>query len=1204
MWLEFFRFDLRYQLRQPLLWVAGVLMGVVGFFLIYSDSAQAADTLGNIHRNAPLVLARNFGLFSLLSMFIVTVFIGGAVLRDTELGMAELIFATPMRKRDYLFGRFAAGLLASMVIFLLIGLGMALGSIMPGNDVTRAGPFAWQPYWWSFTVLVLPNLFFMGAMQVWLAATSRSMLYVYLGILLFFGLWLLGGMLARNIANEWAFVLIDPFGIQAMGRMTRYYSVAEANTTLPPFAGFLLWNRLLWAGVSITLLGFALHFFRPQRAGTRRRWFQRTRPDVTITRFHDEPVPLRTHLQFSYLTSLKQCWRIASFDLLGVIRSLPFLVMLALSILLFLWSAYLASQVYGTRSYPVTFEMLQALAIDFSPILVLTVIFYAGELIFKERQSNLSEVTDAMPMPDWVPLVAKAAALVAVVATFMASCAVVAVGVQLYRGGVPLEPGLYLQGLLFESLYYVLMGLMALAVHAIAGNKYLGHLIIIAMWLMQIVLSVTRLEHNLYYFASLPPLPYSDFNGWDHFLTAFAWFGSYWILFSVLVFTVAQALSIRGMAAGWRKRLHLARLRLRGAPGRTAMALLLALAMVGGWIYYNTCVLNDYASSQTLMARQVRYEKLYRQYQGRPQPHITDVRVNVDIYPDTRAADIVGHYRLVNRSATPIDTLYMRTNPLFDTKLTHLPKYHTEVDDRIVGFRILHLAEPVAPGGVINMDFTVAVRNPGFTNEQGLRDDLTPMRPGSINVTNNGTMLDSDAFFPHLGYDPGLELADRTQRHRYGLGEPAHMAGTEDINAIDRNVVEPDADWVRFDATVSTSAEQVAIAPGELLGTWDKGGRRYFHYVVDTPALARFAFLSGDWQTETNAWRDIPIEIDYDAKHPYNIEHMREVIAKSLDYYTDNFGPYAFRQVRVVEYPRYAPLVLSSAGTIPLHEDVAFIADLRDKDGIDDVAFQIAERVAEQWWTHQAVGADTQGGSMISDSLPQYCAMMVMEKMFGRDHLRRFLRHELDRYLTSRSEERIEEEPLFRAEGQSYITRNKGALVFYRLRNEIGETALNRALANFLRDNRYRAQPFPTSFDLLAYIRAETPPEKQEIVTDLFQRMVFYDNRVVEASATARSDGRWDVTMKLHLRKYQQDGAGQESPRFYDEPVDVAVFARAPDGKERHEKTLVLESRLFTEAEPTVKLTVNERPYEVGVDPFNVLIDRVPSDNRKKVSIE
>ena len=48
--------------------------------------------------------------------------------------------------------------------------------------------------------------------------------------------------------------------------------------------------------------------------------------------------------------------------------------------------------------------MLTALQGSYSLLLIIIVLFYAGELVWKERGAKINEVTDAMPVPNWVPL--------------------------------------------------------------------------------------------------------------------------------------------------------------------------------------------------------------------------------------------------------------------------------------------------------------------------------------------------------------------------------------------------------------------------------------------------------------------------------------------------------------------------------------------------------------------------------------------------------------------------------------------------------------------------------------------------------------------------------------------------------------------------------------------------------------------------------
>jgi ABC-2 type transport system permease protein len=1193
MWLEFFKFDLRYQLRQPLLWVSGILLALMAFGATTSDSITIGGAIGNVNRNAPVVIAQLLGSFTIVSMFIVTVFVAGTVLRDTEVGISDMLFATPMRKLDYLSGRFTAGIVSCMAIFALIALGMMIGPLMPWVDTARVGPFSLHSYVWSFAVFVIPNLLFVGALLMLLAATTRSMMLVYVGVIAFFVLSSVAGAFTRDINNEWIAALVDPFGMRAFARTVRYFSSAESNAGMPALTGFLLANRLLWAGVAFALFALTVVLFKPQRAGTGARLFGTAKLQAASIAAPAAARLPRSEPRFGGATAWTQFWHILSFDAIGVFKSVPFMVMLLFAVMNLISSASQSGVTFGTTVYPMTYLMLQLMKGSFNFMLIIILTFYAGELIFKERQVKIADVTDAMPVPNWVPLLAKSVALMGVIIGFMLVGALASIGFQLFKGGATIEGMLYVKGTLLEALPFVLMALCAIALQVLTNNKFIGYLLMIMLMVAQVVMGLMHFDHNLYNFASLPNITYSDMNGYGHFLTGWSWYALYWTLFTVALLIAAQAFWVRGLSYDMRARTRLAARRLKSRSGLALAMCMAAFACTGAWIFYNTNVLNKYEASNVAMDKQARYETLYRRYKDLPQPKVTDVRADVDIFPAERRVAVKGRYVVQNKTDKAQDILRIQDNVDVETLWPSLPAHQVVVDDKEFGFRILKLAHALAPGEHLDLDFVVNVRNRGFTNSGA---------PGTVNL--NGTFFNNQEFFPHLGYNTGAELLDRNERRKRGLGEPERMAKLEDKAAYGNSAFGSEADWINFETTVSTSADQTALAPGYLQKSWEKDGRRYFQYKMDRPMMPFFAYLSARWDVKKADWHGLPIEVYYDHKHGYNVERMIASVQKSMDYYGTQFTPYQHKQVRIVEFPGYQRFAQSFANTIPYSEGIGFTADLRDKDDIDYVFYVTAHEVAHQWWGHQVIGANVQGSTMLMESLAQYSAMMVMEKEYGREKLRRFLRYELDQYLSGRGTELIEEQPLYRVENQPYIHYRKGSLIFYRLRDEIGEAPLNRALKRYLQDKAFQQAPFTTTKELLEYIRAEAPADKQALITDMFEKIVFYDNRVNEAKAVKRADGQWDVTMKLHLAKMEADGKGKETSRVYDEPVEIAVFARDRGAKEKDEHVLFTEKRMLQGSEPTVTVTVKEKPFDVGVDPYNKMIDRVSRDNRKEVSFD
>ena len=1194
---EFLRFELRQQLSSPVLWLMGLLFAALAFGAASTDAIVLGGSVGNVHRNAPMIAAQFLGVFTLLGMLFTAMSINGALLRDFEQGTSELIFASPIKRRDYVAGRIMAAVIGCLMIYALIGLGVFIAQFMPWIDAERLGPVSLYPYAWTFAVIVLPNLLFTAALLSLLAIVTRSILWVYIGVLGFFILYGVSAVLLRDLDNVWIATLAEPLGLRAFGRSIRYWAAEQRNTELPAIAGYLLANRALWTGIALALFAACFALFKTERSGTGRAWRRaKAVPAAAVSPSRASAAAAAGSLSnvlpvFGAATSVAQFLRQLRFDTLGVLRGIPFIVMLLFGIANFIPSAIFAETVYDTSVHPVTSQMLQALQNAYSLILIIIVLFYAGELIGKERSAKINEVTDAMPVPNWVPLTAKFGALIAVIVCFQLLGGIAAILIQLGKGHTQLELAVYTRTLLLNGIFFVLMGGMALCLQVFTNNRYVGYALLVLVLIGQIVLGTLDFTHNLYNYASAPNTPYSDINGHGHFLKGQLWFQAYWGLCLLLLLLLSAALWVRGVGGSVRERLRLARQRLRGPLGpATALA---ALAFVGvcGYLFWNTNIRNEYLSPDDTLDLQAEYERDYKQYRNLPQPKIIASQVDVDLHPETRTMRARGTYRVRNPHTTPITDLHVGMNDDQALKRIDMGGAQLVKHDETLGYRIYRLKTPMLPGAERDIAFEIEMAPNGITNGTA-----------QTQIVGNGSFF-NNTVFPMFGYNEGAEIQDRNERRKRDLGEPRRMPKLEDRAARASTYIGDDADWIDFKTTICTAPDQIALSPGYLQEEFVRDGRRCFRYAMDRPMLNFYAYLSARWQVKKGKYKDIPIEIYYDGKHAYNVDRMIEAVQKSLAYYEANFTPYQHRQVRIIEFPGYSSFAQSFANTIPYSESAGFIADLKDKDAIDYVFYITAHEIAHQWWAHQVIGANTQGATVLSESLSQYSALMVMEKEYGRSKMRRFLKYELDNYLSGRGGEIVEELPLYRVENQPYVHYRKASLVFYRLRDEIGEDALNRALKKFLQDKGYQQPPYATSVELLEYIRAEAGSQHERLISDLFEKISFYDNRVETATAKKRTDGKYAVTLGLRAAKLYADGKGKETAGNMDDWVEVGVFARAPSGKESEEKVLYLKRHRITVGQPKLTVVVDAEPYEAGFDPYNKLIDRVSSDNRKRVSL-
>jgi hypothetical protein len=596
--------------------------------------------------------------------------------------------------------------------------------------------------------------------------------------------------------------------------------------------------------------------------------------------------------------------------------------------------------------------------------------------------------------------------------------------------------------------------------------------------------------------------------------------------------------------------------------------------------------MNVYRTTFTERDRKAEYERRYKKYEKLAQPKITDVEVAVDIYPETRSFTANGHYLMTNRTNQPITEIHLTEAQETIEEVKFDRAFKNKLSDKVHFYEIYTLEQPLQPGETLRMDFRAASKTKGF-KDGGERPELA----------YNGTFFDRD-YFPSLGYSRQIELDEPVRRREEKLAEYEEMAPRGDPYYSNLNLFTPDSEWITFKCVVSTSADQIAIAPGYLTKEWAENGRRYFAYDMgDTRINNFYSFLSGRFDVKRDKWKNVNLEVYYTPGHEYNLDKMMESAKAGLDYYETNFGPFQFTQYRVLEFPRYRSFAQSFPNTVPFSEGIGFIERMKKSDDLDLLYFVNAHELAHQWWGHQLIGSMTQGSNMMSETLAEYSALQVMKKKYGEENTRKYLKYELDRYLRGRAGEVRHEPPLALVQNEPYVWYYKGALVMFALSDYIGEDKLNAALRGYLEKNRYATGPYPDTRGFVEAMREATPPELQYVVDDMFESIVLYENKATSAVVTPEG-GKYKVTLTVETGKRKADGSGNETAMPIHDWIDVGVFS----GTKEHLKKLYMEKKKFDTDKSTVEVVVDEKPTFAGIDPYNKLIDRNPEDNLVEVS--
>jgi ABC-type transport system involved in multi-copper enzyme maturation permease subunit len=1192
--LYFFWFEIRYWLRSVMLWVFTFIVAAMVMLALSTDQVTVGGAIGNTFRNAPYVVEQYYSIFWFITLLMVTAFVNSAAAREFTSNMHQIIFTKPIKKSDFLLGRFLGSVVVSTIPMLGISLAALLTPMMPWVDKDRFGPLVGAAHLQGLLVFAIPNTIFIAAIIFAIAALTRSTLLSFLGALGLLVADVASSVVTQKLDNEKVAAMIDPFGNDAFAFMTKYWTVADKNTHVLGFVGLLLWNRLAWVAVGLLIFAFAYwRFSFSERAGRASR--KQVAEKETI---QAEIKPLefgKVTPSYGAGARLRQLFGIVRVEYRRLFKSVVFIVIACFAFINCSLSLILSgTQGFGLTTRPVTYMMIEIIFGSFSFLIIALVTFFAGQMVWEERDARIDEVSDALPIPEWPNYVAKFIALMSAMASLQILVIAIAVGVQIFHGYSRFQFGLYAESLLGQDMLgFAFLAAAAFLVHVISPNKYVGYSIFVLLIIINnVVWRPLHVGTRMVRFGSLPTMTYSDFFGYQPWMKSWSWFAAYWTLFSILIALASILLWQRGKDTRLKARMMNARLRFTGAIRVWTIAAAAGFVLVGGWVYYNTEILNTNESSYDAQKRQADYEKAYKRYQNAPQPRITDVHYNIAIYPATREMVMQGQQQIKNETSKPIDTLYLTLDHNFTSSI-ELAGAQLDKDDKPLDFQIYKLTTPLAPGEERTMKFDVESHPKGFENQLTM-----------TGIAQNGTFINS-GIVPQIGYQDGNELTDPNDRKRFKMKEKDLMPELEQNCTADcmNSYLNNNADWVNVDTVISTSGDQIAIAPGSLVSQWQQGGRNYYEYRLDHLSLNFYSFMSARYQVERTKWNGVDVEVYYLKEQPWNVPKMVRSVEKSLEYYTTNYGPYYNKEARIIEFPRVASFAQAFPGTMPYSESIGFIADIEKPDDIDMVYYVVAHEMGHQWWAHQVVGANMQGATSLSETLAQYSALMVMEHEYGQDTMRKFMQYEMDSYLRSRGTERLKERPLMRVDAsQGYIHYRKGSVVMYYLRQMIGEDAVNRALRKVLAQYRFAPPPYPTSYALVDALRSETPPQYQYSLKDLFEDITLFSNRTLTATAKKRPDGKYDVTVQIETHKYKADAKGAETEVPVDDWIEVGALA-APAKGMQFGKVLARQMIHMTGKGGTYTFVTDSKPEKAGVDPLLLLIDRVPDDNLKKVDI-
>ncbi|MEO6852121.1 MAG: hypothetical protein ABI203_02100, partial [Mucilaginibacter sp.] len=658
---EVIKFELKYRLNRPATYIYFAIWFLFAYLAVCSGVLHVGADIGKVKQNASLTLFNIAAIFSLIpGMFITSAVMGVPILRDFEHKIESLIFTTNITKTSYLLGRFIGSFIILAFISTSFVFGTYLGCIMPWVDHSKFLPVTLAQSLWPWLIMIVFNLFICSCLFFASGALTRKMLFVYLQAIILLALYIGIGSFIGDVENIKKAAILDPFGIYTLDAVTRYWTVAEKNNLLVPFSGLLLLNRVLWlvVGLIFFAITFAVFKFRAVYTGLFKKKAIKSGTGIVAD---DISIPF-ANPSYTLVTWFQQVRALTRLYFKEVIRSVPFIGIAIVGLVLIGIDAEYGTSWYGQSLYPVTSIIGGYVAAEVGIILSIMILFYTGEVMWKETQIQFNQIYDSLPTSYAVPVVSKFLALAGIILVYVLFMIPVGMMLQLFKGYTDFQLDVYLKIMLLRLYVPMLIYIaMAVFVQSLFTNKFIGYAVCILFYVYILFAGQMKIFYALFIPNSGGVGVYSDMNGFAADFEKFIVLKVFWAGIAGILLVVSVLFYQRGTDNAYRSRINNALQRFR-LPQRVFLTLsVVTVIAAGGYYYVNTKIWNLYINPDAKKDLQANYEKTLKNLYGKlAQPSVVNIRCGIDLSPKTGNLGLNAVITYKNLMTAPISLLLVQ----------------------------------------------------------------------------------------------------------------------------------------------------------------------------------------------------------------------------------------------------------------------------------------------------------------------------------------------------------------------------------------------------------------------------------------------------------------------------------------------------------------------------------------------------------------
>ncbi|AKK73517.1 aminopeptidase N [Chryseobacterium gallinarum] len=1009
-----------------------------------------------IFLNSPYTIGFMTGLLSISLIFPGVIYALQLLFKEADSRFDLLMFSFPVDKKSYLTGKFCSYYVQLFLSFFFLMTGFMTGQAMRTGSEMQDG-FQVVYYLYPLLVFGLFNTFFISSLLFFVSFIIRKKLLVvvtglflyvlYMVVLLFSNSPFMAGSMPQSLEAQQLSAWLDPFGISSYFMDAKVFSVHQKNTQIVPFTHYLLFNRLMFSGISVIflLLSFRLFSFSHISKRKIKKEPQRYSSPVISSEEYKVAFPI-----FNRKSSVQAILSFAKTDLIYLFKTvtIPAVTILLLFFIGMEMYAEIEKGIRLPQKYASSGLMATTISENFHILGILVVVYFLNDLYWRSHSSGffLIEKSTFFSKAKW----AGHCISMSILLFFFTGISIIeGIVFQTVYGYGHLDWNAYLGVFIFNTFPLILFTSLILLINDLIKNKFIAlGISVVSSFVFAGPASQMLFSYPLLRIFSDFRGSYSDFNGYGTYEEAFL----QRLLFGVGI-----------MAVLWLAVLFIKTKKLSVIQYSVCFLLLFS------GIYSGSLFMKGYIpkNEESSVLHAAQYEKKFRQYEHLPQPDITGVTTEIKLYPSENTYEITGKYLLKNQTESPVSKILINFNKDLRLK-SAIFKYGSEIIPIAENTAEISLNQPMAPETEAVLDFELSYQWFAVNGHQSFNA-----------IIENGSFARISRYYPGIGYQKGEEIQDEQKRKEYRLGKLEPLQSPENPAVFKK-------DFITLDMTLSTEGNQTAVGTGDLIKSWSTAGRNYSRYYAKNIPF-RFAFSSAVYQIQKVNYKGILINILYHKNHGENVEHLIQNAKLTLDYCQQNFGQYPFSTITFAEISSFTRGFAATAypSVIFMPEDMIFHANIhadKEQDVINELA---GHELSHLWWGNSQIDPDHREGSvMLTETLAMYTEMMLYKKMHGKEKMTDRIR--VHQQIYDNEKGLSENVPIYRATGKvPHISYSKGAVAMVKLSELIGEEKVNLALRNFLSNNRYPKKP--GSLDLLKEFYHVSPPGMRPQIDGLFK---------------------------------------------------------------------------------------------------------------------